>query len=372
MISENLVCSICHLNEHKYTCPACGVKTCSIDCVKRHKRQTECSGLVDQSKFIPKKVLSQDESHINRDYNFLLNVGRQIHVGKGDIKSSAKNVFKRQFSGGNQNKNKRFKNNNVDAQDAMDTRIECVKKVFLQEPTTVVKRNNTMIIQLPTGMSRATSNKTGYDKKAGSFIWTVEWVVIDETGNEKDRFISYRLKEHLLLKDAVPMNILNNTVSINEGEDSAKQIDKDQLNFYLANVVGYEKTKETILRLNGTDLISDALTNMIVLEYPTIYITFNSGTWKNRIIAEEDAYNYAKPASLSDSSSSDDSSGSSSSDSDSDSESDSDDSQRNSDDESDSDGAPEETSSKPIKLTFDTEPQTATHATPGENKAEGV
>lgn len=92
------------------------------------------------------------------------------------------------------------------------------KNAFSQEPTTVIKRNNTMIIQLPPGMSRATSNKTGYDKKAGSFIWTVEWVVIDDAGNEKDRFISYRLKEHLLLRDAVPMNILSNAVSVNEGE----------------------------------------------------------------------------------------------------------------------------------------------------------
>ena len=368
MVSENLVCLICHLNEHKYTCPACGVKTCSINCVKRHKRQTECSGLVDQSKFVPKKILSQDESHINRDYNFLMNVGRQIHVGKGDIKSSAKNVFKRQFGGGNQNKNKRFKGNNVDSQEAVDTRIECVKKAFLQEPTTVIKRNNTMIIQLPPGMSRATSNKTGYDKKVGSFIWTVEWVVIDDAGNEKDRFISYRLKEHLLLRDAVPMNILSNAVSVNGEGDSARNIDKEQLHFYLANVVGNDNTKDSILHLNEADLISDALTNKIVLEYPTIYITFNAETWKNRIIKEEDAYNYAKPESLSESGSSDDSDSDDSSDSDSDSDSESDSDEKNTDNETDSDEAPEESSSKPLKVTFDAE--APTQNAPEANKSE--
>lgn len=368
MVPENLACSICHLNEHKYTCPACGVKTCSINCVRRHKRQTECSGLVDQSKFVPKKILSQDETHINRDYNFLMNVGRQIHVGKGDIKSNAKNVFKRQFSGGNQNKNKRVKGNNADAKETVDTRVECVKKVFLQDPNTMIKRNNTMIIQLPPGMSRASSNKTGYDKKAGSFIWTVEWVIIDDAGNEKDRFISYRLKEHLLLKDAVPMNILSNAV---DGEDgSTRNIDKEQLHFYLANVVGIGKTKDSILHLNEANLISDALTNKIVLEYPTIYITFNAETWKNRIIKEEEAYNYADPDSLSESSSSDYSDSSDSSDSDSNSDSESDSDGNSTDNESDSDEAPEESSSKPLKVTFDTESEAPKQIETESNKQE--
>lgn len=355
MVPEDLLCSICYVNEHKYKCPACGVKTCSIDCVKRHKRQTECTGLADQSKFIPKKTLAEDESHINRDYNFLLNVGRQIHVGKGDIKNSAKNIFKRAAGGGNQNRNKRPKFNSNEEQKPEDSRVECVKKAFSQDPLTVIKRNNTMIIQLPQGMHRATSNKTGYDKKAGSFIWTIEWVVIDNSGKERARFVSYRLKEHLLLRDAVPMNILNNTAldlksnESNESNESPNEIDKDKLHFYLENVVNLNKSNTSILALDGGVLISEALRNKVVLEYPTIYITLNSDTWSEYTVSEEEAYNYAKHESLSDSSSSSDTSDSDTSDSDSDSDDSSDDELEN---DSDSDEAPQESSSKPQKVEF--------------------
>lgn len=364
MLPEDKLCSICQLNEHKYTCPACGAKTCSINCVRRHKRQTECTGLVDQARFIPKKELALDETNVNRDYNFLMTVGRQINVGKGDIKTTAKNIFKRQNVGGNPNRNKRFK----PTVDEEDPRMECVNKVFSQNPNTMIKRNNTMVIQLPAGMSRAASNKTGYDKKAGTFIWTVEWVLLGEEGDEKARFLSFRLKEHLLLRDAVPMNILHNAVSQSDKEEHKNPIDKEQLHFYLDNVVKTAGTKNSILELDGTKLISDALANKIILEYPTIYITFNRSTWKDFIISENLAYNYHNDES-SDSSLSSDEGSDSSSDSSDDS---SDDPDGNSDSDNDSgsdSGPPPESSSKILKVSFDDNGDSCVKEAVGEDPA---
>ncbi|OTF69483.1 box C/D snoRNA protein 1-like protein [Euroglyphus maynei] len=44
-------CSICEINVHKYVCPRCGVKTCSMKCSKKHKESTGCSAIRDQLSF---------------------------------------------------------------------------------------------------------------------------------------------------------------------------------------------------------------------------------------------------------------------------------------------------------------------------------
>ena len=51
---EQQLCQICHTNPHKYTCPRCSIRTCSVDCVKRHKQEKECSGERDKTSFVPR------------------------------------------------------------------------------------------------------------------------------------------------------------------------------------------------------------------------------------------------------------------------------------------------------------------------------
>jgi hypothetical protein len=37
-------CEVCAAAAAKYKCPRCFVQTCSLACVKRHKRERECTG----------------------------------------------------------------------------------------------------------------------------------------------------------------------------------------------------------------------------------------------------------------------------------------------------------------------------------------
>ncbi|CAH2351477.1 box C/D snoRNA protein 1 [[Candida] railenensis] len=373
-------CSVCSINPIKYTCPACGVKTCSFPCVQKHKQDSKCTGTVDQTKFLGKKELSSTDNHINRDYNFLMNIGRNIDLGKDDIKLNAKNVFKRQFhqrsnnNAGQNNNNKRFKAEDI------DPRKYLVNKVFPNSPPSIIRRNNTLVVQLPTGMSRATSNKTGYDKRLGTFIWTIEWVFIDLDGAEVTRFLSYRMKEGTILRDSFPMNILNKSLAKgkeNEYENHAsnvagveaettkenvqlpvrgiekeeeagkastvdnaesipeKYIDKSELCFYLENILDKNK-KRSIIKLSPELMISEVLTDKVVLEFPTIYVTRHENTWKEYI--SEQFGEVSSDESSSDSSSEEDSSNDSSDDSSE---------EESSDNESD-DGPPESSSSKAI------------------------
>ncbi|GMH92289.1 hypothetical protein TrST_g13353 [Triparma strigata] len=62
-------CALCY-NLSKYTCPRCGVKTCSLPCTLSHKSSTGCSGKRDRTKFI--KTSAQTLSTLKSDMSFLL------------------------------------------------------------------------------------------------------------------------------------------------------------------------------------------------------------------------------------------------------------------------------------------------------------
>jgi len=313
-------CQICHRNQIKYTCPACSTRTCSLDCYKIHKERDSCTGKVDTTKFIQKLELTENPTHLNRDYNYLVNVGRSIHLSKEDIREKAKNILKRARQDNRQDR-KRFKQNEAEE----DKRRLLVMQIFPHNPAVVVKRENTMIVQVAPGMQRAMSNKTGYDRKSNSFTWTIEWIVVDVTGNtEITKFLSYRLNEQLSLLRAVPLNVLKSH-GISE---------TSQLHFYLKNVTN--TPSNSVIELNGEHSISDALKDKIVLEYPTIYITVSDEAMASRVVDASRAYEPEHDELDSDDSEPDSESLESSS-----SEESSDD-----DSESDSDSGPEESTAK--------------------------
>lgn len=309
-------CFICLEKESKYTCPACGTKTCSAECVKRHKLRSECSGEVDPAKFVPRKEISDNPSLVNRDYNYLLNFERKINLGMTDVKLNARLMFKRQP--GN------TKRQRLD--DSTDGRIRMVNKRY-NSPNYCIKRDNVLVINLPQGMTRATQNKSGYDKKAGTYAWTVEWVLVDKDGKIFGSFTSSRLKEETTVRDALSVNPLASAMGVDP-----KSIEKEKLHFSIENVISMGK--RSIIRLNGDDSLAKAFANKVFLEFPKIYVTYLPETWEEYVEEEKEAYGIE-----SDSDSSTDSSSDSSSDLSSESDSDSSDSD-------DSDDAPEETSSK--------------------------
>ena len=65
----NFPCQCCQIKDSKYTCPACQVKTCSLECVKLHKSISGCTGKSSNLKFISKEELT--EKDLLKDYVFL-------------------------------------------------------------------------------------------------------------------------------------------------------------------------------------------------------------------------------------------------------------------------------------------------------------
>lgn len=52
-------CCICDSLEVKYCCPGCGLRSCSLDCVKEHKDTFQCDGKRNKTEFVKMNQFDQ-------------------------------------------------------------------------------------------------------------------------------------------------------------------------------------------------------------------------------------------------------------------------------------------------------------------------
>lgn len=177
------VCSVCFKNEFKYKCPRCGIQTCSLSCVKSHKVLFACSGEVDVKQYISNEELKAKSEVIQRDYNFLTNIGRSIELSKRDGYQTAKPTFQK----------RRLKYNNRNGR----------SKITKHD---VVNKGKICVIMMPPGMLRARLNKTIYDKKREEYVWTIEYVWFDDD-EEKNKLVVHRVPESGTVAESITQNI---------------------------------------------------------------------------------------------------------------------------------------------------------------------
>ncbi|KAI8378490.1 hypothetical protein BD560DRAFT_297507, partial [Blakeslea trispora] len=68
------LCQLCQTHNWIYTCPRCLIHTCSVDCVKQHKQNSECSGVRDKTSYV--SLQKYTESNMMSDYTYLEDVSR--------------------------------------------------------------------------------------------------------------------------------------------------------------------------------------------------------------------------------------------------------------------------------------------------------
>ena len=62
-------CEICNATKAKYRCPRCEVQTCSIECIRAHKKDTGCSGKRDVTKYV--SIQKFTDKTLHSDFHFL-------------------------------------------------------------------------------------------------------------------------------------------------------------------------------------------------------------------------------------------------------------------------------------------------------------
>jgi len=95
------LCEICYAFEAKYRCPACERRTCSVECVRRHKEQYDCTGKRPRTEPVA-PVNNFSSHHIMRDFGFLEEVdfaidraGREMEHQSQELKLYQKKTSQR-------------------------------------------------------------------------------------------------------------------------------------------------------------------------------------------------------------------------------------------------------------------------------------
>ncbi|XP_068205785.1 box C/D snoRNA protein 1 [Palaemon carinicauda] len=75
-ISRLGICSVCVSSSAKYTCPACSAKTCSLACVKTHKKNANCNGTRNKTAMVHKEEMNN--LTLLSDYRFLEEIDHKL------------------------------------------------------------------------------------------------------------------------------------------------------------------------------------------------------------------------------------------------------------------------------------------------------
>eukprot|EP00833_Pecoramyces_ruminatium_P018549 jgi/Orpsp1_1/1192581/evm.model.d7180000094400.1 len=202
-ILDKSLCEMCKTNKWKYTCPKCLMHTCSLICVKDHKKEFNCDGKRDKVKYV--SMNEYNENNLRNDYYFLEDVARANDNASRD-------------------QNNDFRRNKLSQR----------KNAILKQ----AKRKDIILKFMPTGMKKSQINKIYYNIKAKEINWTAELIFPDSEKNIK--LIKTRIKDNMKIKD-----IIKNCLSDREGNAMVRHNLNNYVEEKLENLKVFLKREET-------------------------------------------------------------------------------------------------------------------------------
>lgn len=238
------ICEVCSIQPAKYTCPECEVKTCSLPCVKIHKKELECSGIRNKVKFKPlKKINNMD---FQSDYILLEESTRRTDI----LKKQGKII-----------KNMTFYN---------------LPRMKIKNAT---YKRNIHLYYLPKNFSRHKSNTTYYDWKKDKIFWKVEWVFVEA---DMTSLFDNRVPETEILAGA-----LSKYLDPEKCDPSSKKllscyhnIDQNTIEVLLKSE---DASQKKYYLLQKDDSIIENLSNKKIIENPAFYVIFSSSLSKFQV-----------------------------------------------------------------------------------------
>ncbi|CCH58083.1 hypothetical protein TBLA_0A02840 [Henningerozyma blattae CBS 6284] len=279
------LCDVCQKSEFKYKCPKCMKKTCSLACSKSHKTTDKCSGKNDTAtNYISSEIIkgADDEKHesnviVQRDYNYLIGMKREIELQIKD----GKNKNKRAFQGINKNvifnkKNTMNKKSKHDATDSNADSRPSIQKLI---------RRGVNCIMVPKGMQRSLQNKSKWETALGLFVWSIEWVLFSsDPSTGPFKYVSHRVKETDTISDGIGKIIYEKFVEYyGLPNEETKTLRKEKI--VASKIKFYTKwfpqnstqlDSKTLVPIDFKDkCIGELFRNKTVIEFPTIFIVKN-------------------------------------------------------------------------------------------------
>lgn len=243
------MCEVCAAKEACYACPKCEVKTCSLPCVQIHKKELNCDGQRDRTKFVPLSEMTSRE--FMSDYCFLEECTRYAENRKSDPC-------------------KRFTHDQRNLP-VTQHRMRMAAK----------KRNINLRLQLE-NFSRHKENTTYLNWKLGRFHWRIEWLFANipyEASLPRNvaRFVDKECNEELTLPDLVVKYVdLRHETAREQRKLLANHQTAGigQLSFWL-RAEGVRRSSTRCYLLDSTKTLAENLVGKTIVEFPTILVTYD-------------------------------------------------------------------------------------------------
>ncbi|XP_033228247.1 MATH and LRR domain-containing protein PFE0570w [Belonocnema kinseyi] len=256
-------CEVCAKNKAKYTCPKCEVRTCSLTCSNIHKKELECDGIRDKTKFLA--IQSMTDSDLMSDYCLLQEVGRSVDKYNRDpLKRCAT--------------------------------INNFLPKWLRNLKSAAFRRGINLEFMPRSFSRNRQNSTRYIWKTNELLWRIEWIFPDA---ENIKWTTQRASENARLSVLLE-NLVN--PEMKSGEDpevlSLKRLLRSKLQFYRsAGLNGIKvllksekvyKSNSRFFELDTTLTLQENFEQRTIIEFPTLYVILSHNSDMYEIIDSDD------------------------------------------------------------------------------------
>lgn len=169
------LCGICHMREPKYKCPRCFANTCSLPCVKKHKKWSSCNGERDPTVYMPPSQLRTDAG-IDHDYNFLTKIERSLEQTEKLLvneRGILPDISQQQNDRSHGPPHKRARLSK--GQSRGRTTLDGGSRSWARAAIGRLRALDITVKHQPYGMTRPKNNTTSFNKRTQTLNWQVEW-----------------------------------------------------------------------------------------------------------------------------------------------------------------------------------------------------
>ncbi|XP_055914846.1 box C/D snoRNA protein 1 [Eupeodes corollae] len=247
-------CEVCGANEAKYTCPKCEVKTCCLACLQIHKKELECSGIRDRTKFIPLKKMTKMD--FMSDYYFLEECTRFVEDRKRD-------------------RIKRY------------TRYNKILPSGLFRLRNAAANRKTTIRFLLENFSRRKENSSYLDFKTNIIYWRVDWVFPNA---ENLVFVDKKCCEDETLGTLLDKYVNEQNPEVVPRKKCLEYYQSEGIGnlIILLKAEGVKRSRNRFYRLDCSKTLRDNLAGKVLVEYPCIHVIYDKNNFDLDIIDSDD------------------------------------------------------------------------------------
>uniref|UniRef100_A0A131Y8R1 Putative box c/d snorna protein 1 n=2 Tax=Ixodes ricinus TaxID=34613 RepID=A0A131Y8R1_IXORI len=239
----------------KYCCPKCTTRSCSLPCVKEHKRRQECDGIRDKTAFLPLSEFT--DLDLLSDYRFLEESSRVVDNAYRE--KPVLGIFPQQ--------------RNIPG--------------FLHKFQNEAKRRGTDLKFLPKCFTKRQENRSCFNFKERCIYWQVAWEFVQA---------NVKIKEEQSIHEK---ESLGRCLEKHLDGDQCKPELRSPLQFYqaagtrgvcvLLAVEGQPASQPCYYSLDLSSSLEDCLKGKVIVEYPTFLVVLKEHATGFRIIKCEES-----------------------------------------------------------------------------------